>query len=340
MARKNPFSNLMQNDEQHGSAPLSKAEVSFTPKGAAKTLRHSIEEVALQANRVLEGESIVELDPALIDDSFAKDRFSLDNGDYAEEFGRVLDAVRERGQDTPVLVRPHPSQADRYVLVFGHLRSRAAAQLGRKVRAVVREMSDRDHVIAQGQENNGRANTAFIEKAVFAAEIVRRNFDDDNSTVLAALGADKSTLSKMLAVATLPETLLRGIGRAKRVGRDRWYDLKLLLDRPTNLDVAINFLNSAEVVALSSDERFEALFAHLKSLKATERRKKPALVRSNWAPQDGRVAAEAVADGKKFTLALKARGPDARAFGDYLTEHLDRFYEEFRQQADQKPNGD
>ncbi|UXN76188.1 ParB/RepB/Spo0J family partition protein (plasmid) [Devosia sp. A8/3-2] len=114
-----------------------------------------------------------------------------------------------------MLARPHPSQTGRYMLVFGHLRRRAAVELGRKVRAVIKPMTDRDHVIAQGQENNGRANTSFIEKAVFAAEITNRNFDDDNSTVMAALGADKSTLSKMLAVAGLPTPLLKAIGRAK-----------------------------------------------------------------------------------------------------------------------------
>ncbi|UXN76117.1 hypothetical protein N8D56_25840 (plasmid) [Devosia sp. A8/3-2] len=69
-------------------------------------------------------------------------------------------------------------------------------------------------------------------------------------------------------------------------------------------------------------------------------RPKASPARASWAPADGRLAAEAITDGKKFTLALKARGPDARAFGDYLTEHLDRFYEEFRQQTDQQNNGE
>ena len=43
--------------------------------------------------------------------------------------------------------------------------------LSRKVRAVVKEMKDREHVIAQGQENSARANLSFIEKALFAARI-------------------------------------------------------------------------------------------------------------------------------------------------------------------------
>lgn len=335
MVRKNPFANLLGHEDQ----AIDTRALDYATKGATRSLLNSIDEMASQADQLLAGETIVELEPELIDDSFAKDRVALDDDDYAEEFRRVLDAVRERGQDTPVLVRPHPTAAGRYMLVFGHLRRRVAVQLGRKVRAVIKEMTDRDHVIAQGQENNGRANTSFIEKAVFAAEITNRRFDDDNSTVMAALGADKSTLSKMLAVAGLPAALLKGIGRARRIGRDRWYELKLLLDKPSNLDEALRFVATSDVASLPSDQRFDALVAHLKTNKVSARPKaNPA--RASWAPADGRLAAEVTADGKKFTLAIKARGPDARAFGDYLTEHLDRFYEEFRQRADQQTNGE
>lgn len=335
MARRNPFANLLSHEE----VATDNRALDYATKGATRSLLSSIDEMASQADKLLEGETIVELDPATIDDSFARDRFDLDDDDYREEFQRVLEAVRERGQDSPVLVRPHPSQTGRYMLVFGHLRRRAAVELGRKVRAVIKPMTDRDHVIAQGQENNGRANTSFIEKAVFAAEITNRNFDDDNSTVMAALGADKSTLSKMLAVAGLPTPLLKAIGRAKRIGRDRWYDLKLLLDKPSNLEEALSFMGSPAIASLPSDARFDALVSHLKTKKVNAR-PKASPARASWAPADGRLAAEAITDGKKFTLALKARGPDARAFGDYLTEHLDRFYEEFRQQTDQQNNGE
>lgn len=336
MARKNPFASLLNSEDTPSE---NRAVLDYAAKGATRSLLNSIDEMATQAGKLLEGETIVELDPALIDDSFAKDRFSLDGDDYREELERVVAAVRERGQDTPVLVRPHPLQSGRYMLVFGHLRRLSAVRLGRKVRAVIKEMTDREHVIAQGQENNGRANTSFIEKAVFAADIVNRHFDDDNSTVMAALGADKSTLSKMLAVASLPEPLLKGVGRATRIGRDRWYDLKLLLDKPSNLDKALQFIRVPAIVALPSDQRFEALAKHLKTSTAGAGAK-PAPTRSSWRPADGRLAAEAVADGKKFTLALKARGPDARAFGDYLTEQLDRLYETFRQQNDTRTNGE
>lgn len=336
MARKNPFANLLDQD-----APVTenRAALDYATKGATRSLLSSIDEMAAQADRLLEGETIVDLDPGLIDDSFAKDRFALGDDDYKEEFQRVLEAVAERGQDTPVLVRPHPSQSGRYMLVFGHLRRRAAAELGRKVRAVIKQMTDRDHVIAQGQENNGRANTSFIEKAMFAAEIVSRRFDDDQSTVMSALGADKSTLSKMLAVAGLPQPLLTAIGRAKRVGRDRWYELKLLLDKPGHLQSALAFVTSADAKALPSEERFDALMVHLRTQR-TNVRQKSTPTKASWTPADGRVAGEVVADGKRFTLALKAKGTDARAFGHYLAEHLDQLYEEFRHNNDQPKQGE
>jgi ParB family chromosome partitioning protein len=44
-------------------------------------------------------------------------------------------------------------------------------------------------------------------------------------------------------------------------------------------------------------------------------------------------------ESKKFTLALKAKSSDARAFGEYLSENLDRLYEAFRQDVGSQENG-
>ena len=336
MARKNPFASIMDNRDAPAEHAVAR---DYTFKGASRSLISSIDEMAAQAGKLLEGETIIEVDPDLVDQSFANDRLNVDQEDYEADYAQVLESIRSSGQNSPALLRPHPQRPGRYMLVFGRLRWRAAKELGLKLRAVIKDISERDHVIAQGQENNARANTSFIEKALFAADIVQRKFDEDNATALAAIGVDRPTLSKMLSVASMPKDLLEAIGRAKAVGRDRWYELKLLLEKPGNLDRAIAFVALPSTGALSSDERFEALFAHIKSAgKATKPRS--ASVKASWAPADGSLAAEAVADGKKFTLALKARGTDARAFGDYLTERLDRLYEEFRQRNDTQPDGD
>ena len=67
---------------------------------------------------------MVELEPSLIDASFVRDRLEED----PKEFAELLEAIRDRGQDTPILVRPHPQIQGRYMVVFGHRRLEAARQ--------------------------------------------------------------------------------------------------------------------------------------------------------------------------------------------------------------------
>ncbi|MCO5073815.1 MAG: plasmid partitioning protein RepB [Rhizobiaceae bacterium] len=337
MARKNVFASVIEQDGD--KAPDARAPMDYVPTGASRTLLSSFTEMAEQAERLREGETIIEVDPELVDDSFARDRYDLDDPEYSAEYAQVRDAIRTHGQDTPALVRPHPRRAGSYMLVFGHLRKRIAIDLGRKLRVVVREMSDRDHIIAQGQENTGRANTSFIEKARFAANIVERKLDSDNSTVFEALRIDAATLSKMLAVASLPKNLLDRIGRAQKTGRDRWYELKQMLDRPGNLEIAMASLEESGFVDLRSDARFDLILSRLKSSKSRRRNSLQPAKRS-WAPPDGRVAAEMIGDGKRYTIAIKAKGPDALAFGDYLSESLNDLYAAFRKAKSATKDGD
>lgn len=336
MARKNPFANLMDDGNQRPRSPIA---LDYTVKGASRSIISSIDEIAAHADKLLEGGTIIEVDPDLVDESFANDRLNLGRDDYESDYAQVLASIRLTGQNSPALMRPHPQQPGRYMLVFGRLRRRAAKELGIKLRAVVKEISDRDHVIVQGQENNARANTSFIEKALFAAEIVQRNFDEDNTTALAAIGVDRPTLSKMLSVAALPQELLQAIGRAKGVGRDRWYELKLLLDKPSNADIVLDLTKGEEFKKLTSEARFDAVVARLKSMKQRRRDDRAASKRA-WTTPDGSLRADMVADGKKYTIALKAKGADATEFGSYLSENLAQLYEAFRKANNTTQDGD
>ncbi|TCB60168.1 plasmid partitioning protein RepB [Rhizobium leguminosarum bv. viciae] len=324
MARKNPFANVMSDDAPEESQAL----LNYTNKGASKALIQSLDEMAAQADRFLEGEAIVELDPAIIDVSFLRDRLEDDQADFDE----LLTAIRDRGQDTPILVRPHPSTTSRYMVVFGHRRLRAAAALGRKVRAIVKDLKDSDHVVAQGQENAARANLSFIEKATFAAEVSRRQFDGDNAIVLVALSIDRATLSKMLAVSAIPKEILDAVGAAKGIGRDRWYDLKNSLERPSTLQEAKAFIETDEFKSKAGDDRFNSLLAFVKAV-GKQARPKSAKARK-WASEDKAVSADIKSDGKTYTFALKAK--DASGFGDFIAENLGELYQAYRTKLDQQ----
>jgi len=203
--------------------------------------------------QMAEGQTVIDLDPSVIDGSFVNDRMAIDPTDLAQ----LADQIRDHGQQVPILVRPHPDSKGRFQVAYGHRRLAAIKQLGIKVRAVVRELSDDQLVVSQGQENNARTNLSYIERALFASGLESRDFTRD--IIMSALGVDKAALSKMLIITRqVPLELITSIGPAPEIGRRRWLELaEHLIDRST--DELIALLATEPLRRLSSDERFHRI---------------------------------------------------------------------------------
>ena len=227
MARKNVLSNLIAPASEK-LTPVNPVQdehrqhVTYKGIGALGAVTRSIDALAAKADAAKEieakltaGEVVIELEPDQIEESFVSDRLAHSD----QQFQELVEAMRVRGQDSPILVRPHPAKDGVYQIAFGHRRAKAARLLGRPVRAVVKALTDRDHVIAQGQENSARADLSFLERATFAGELETRGFDRE--TIMAALSADKTTVSKMLSVVNrIPKAVRAGIGGSSAlVGR-------------------------------------------------------------------------------------------------------------------------
>lgn len=325
MARKDVLLGITQADSNRTGR---QATPGYASRGASRSMINSLGELAekaARADQLLEGEVVQEVDAALIEASFVSDRMDEDD----EAFQELVAAIESRGQDSPVLLRPHPAGGGRYQVVFGHRRVRAARQLGRPVRAVVKEIDDRDHVIAQGQENSARENLSFIERASFAQKLIDLGYD--RPTIQSALAVDAPMLTRMLSVSgRVPAALLQAIGAAKSVGRDRWLELTQLVEKPSNLDKALGFVAAAEFLAAKVEGRFELLLNHIK--RGQRGSKGKATAASTWAPADKSVSAEFKNTGKAFSLSLKAK--DAGRFGQFLSSNLDRLYEQFRREEE------
>lgn len=329
MARKNLLASVTA-----AVAPVadSGGRAEYAKRGASRSMMQSLDEMAENSMRLLDGETVVSLDPTVLDGSFVADR--LEDGD--EEYRELREAIRGSGQSSPILVRPHPETSGRYMIVFGHRRAKVARDLGINVRAVVKPMEDIAHVIAQGQENTARANLSFIEKALFAKKLSDAGMTKD--TIKAALTVDDTLLSRMLSVAeTVPSAVLDAVGAAKGVGRDRWEDLKKLVQVPANAARAVEMATCEEFSGAGSDQRFDLL---LNSLKRTSKKPKKGGVgpkAKSWALSGKSISVITKDTGKAFTLALKAK--DASRFGAYLTENLEQLYRAFRE-SDGKQPGD
>lgn len=306
-------------------APTPKeSRADYASRGASRSMRMSIDEMAENAKLLVAGEAIVNLDPELVDESFIADRLEEDPESYIE----LREAIRERGQQTPVLVRPHPERAGRYMIVFGRRRTRVARELKRPVRAVVKELETIAHIIAQGQENTARANLSFIEKALFAKKLLAMG--QAKETIKSALTVDDTLLSRMLSVTeTVPTPIIEAIGAAKSVGRDRWEELKKLLLPPKNGELAERLIGTEEFQSKTGAERFSYLLDQVKAKRQPSRKKAGSDQAGAWTPTDKAVKASYRNTGKTFSLSLTSR--DAGAFGQFISSNLEELYRAFRE---------
>jgi ParB family chromosome partitioning protein len=282
-------------------------------RGAIGAVTRSIEQ--------LKAQSVLELSPDQIEPSFISDRLETS----PESHHSLVESIREHGQQVPVLVRPHPDRDGCYQIAYGRRRLRAVAELGLRVRAIVRPLTDQQLVIAQGQENSARTDLSFIEKALFAARLEESGYTRE--TIMAALSVDKTGLSRLISSAVkIPRDVLEAIGAAPKVGRDRWIELAERLENAAALDKARELIGAVEFGQKPSDERFELAL----SVSSLKRVKAPRL--KFWKAEDGTRVVQIKDDPRRVTLAIDKKA--AGAFGSYLIEQLPEIYAAFKRHGD------
>ncbi len=233
------------------------------PSGAVRAMGLSLGRLQDEAaaahilrEQISAGATVAELDPGTVDNSPLTDRLAADNPTELEDLVR---SVRESGQQVPALVRPHPEAPGRYQIAYGHRRLHAARILKLPLKAVVRPLTDAELAIAQGQENLGRRDLSFIERAQFAAQLERRGFD--RATLNAALSVHAAEMTRYLAVArAIPPEVIRAIGPAPKAGRTRWMELARITRNKGALAAMRAAAEAPDFTGLSSDARFSLLF--------------------------------------------------------------------------------
>ncbi|MFC3127355.1 plasmid partitioning protein RepB [Pseudoroseomonas globiformis] len=343
MARKNLLAGLTGpkltavNNEAQTVPSGGRSGFPFSGRGAVGAVTRSIDDLAAkaQAARELEakltsGQVIVELDPASIDASFVADRMAQDD----EEYDALRDSIAKGGQDSPILVRPHPQVEGRYQVAFGHRRLRAALDLRQPVRAVVRTLSDRELVLAQGQENSARANLSFIERARFAHRLEEGGYDRE--TIMQALSADKTTVSRLITVVQrIPSEVIDAIGPAPATGRDRWVELASAFQNDGAPSDWQDRLATGVLRDAPSDERFLQVMAWFDQADAlpsarpaqdprTEARRDPSAA---WIHSSGAPVLQIRKAARTTLLSIDNRV--APGFDAFLVEQMEELFSSF-----------
>ena len=170
------------------------------------------------ARDAVDAHHVWDLDPAEIEDERYSDR--LDPKDVHD----LRVSIEQNGQTVPILVRRHPTESNRYLLVYGRRRLEAIRASDRvsKVRALIANMDDTAALRAQVSENTGRRDLSYIERALFAQELLDSGFGSQ-AQIAEVLNVTRSAVSMSISVAkAIGAALAHAIGPAHGVGRPRW----------------------------------------------------------------------------------------------------------------------
>lgn len=128
--------------------------------------------------------------------------------EFAEpELAELAESIRTKGLVQPIVVRPHPEDAQAYEIVAGERRWRAAQKAGvHTVPVIVRDLSDREVLELAIIENVQRADLNAIEEAGGYKELIKR-FDYSQEQVSEIIGKSRSHVANTLRLLKLPESV-------------------------------------------------------------------------------------------------------------------------------------
>jgi ParB family chromosome partitioning protein len=263
---------------------------------------------------------IEEIDANLADPSPYWDRDPRLTQDAS--FASFVDEIRQRGQQSPALVRPHPSDPGRFEVCFGHRRLLACRTLGIRLRAIVRPLSEGQMAGAAYSENAHRQGVSILEQARALARYIDRGVFPSKQALADALNVSRSHVSNLSSYAELPDRVLEALGDWRKCTfRDAGNLLKAVRDPergPSLLETAERLIASESQVSYS---------ARLKLLLGQRTHD---AVDEDLLESAGRLLA--ARKRSKRSTAITFREPVQSGFADFVWSRLPELAEEFQRE--------
>lgn len=194
-------------------------------------------------------EVIKEIDPlACINWKYA-DRQNFEMGDLHELASNIL----ENGQVQPIVVR---EVNGKYEVIAGERRWRACSLINKKVKAVIKNLTDEDAFILQAAENIKQELSHYSQSISYYKILSEEKISQ--RTLAKKLGISKSSLSNLLSFALIPPALWDAVGDMKKVTIKTACFIKQLLDSDHNI--------LTELIAIASEIQKGAGSSKIKKL--------------------------------------------------------------------------
>jgi ParB/RepB/Spo0J family partition protein len=224
------------------------------------------------------GRLLMALDPKVIRSTEFKNRDPHALLVHDQDFVELTRGIQRSGQHTPIRVRPVQNAAPyEYEIVFGHRRHAAclvldaASSNGFQVLATIdSDCSEaKNLVLKMYQENATRLDLSAYETGRMFQQWLDAKIFPFQDSIAAAIGKSKQLVGKYLALARLPDYVLKAFGDPRRISLRWGPELNRQLDLdPASLKARAEAI-SGRKPAPASDE----VFAELMS--GSERRRLP-----------------------------------------------------------------
>jgi ParB family chromosome partitioning protein len=124
------------------------------------------------------------------------------------ELDELAESIADKGLLQPILVRPAPGKPDRYQIVAGERRWRAAQRARlHELPCAIRELTDRETLEIAIVENVQRSDLNAVEEARALKQLVE-TFGHTQDDVAKAVGKSRSHVANMLRLLVLPKSVL------------------------------------------------------------------------------------------------------------------------------------
>lgn len=161
-----------------------------------------------------------------------------------DDLDELAASIGARGIVQPIAVRPIAGTPDRFEIIAGERRWRAAQKAGlHEVPIVVHDVSDREALEIAIVENVQRTDLNPIEEALGYARLINE-FDYAQADLAASLGKSRSHVANTLRLLRLPDTVLDAL----RDGRMTAGHARTLIGRPDAEDLARRIIDEGLTV--------------------------------------------------------------------------------------------
>lgn len=151
----------------------------------------------------------------------------------------LAESIRAQGVLQPLLVRPHPTSADRYEIIAGERRWRAAQQAGlHSIPVLIRNLTDAEAAAAALVENLQRQDLNAIEEAEGYQRLVDE-FGKTQEAIATSVGKSRSHVANTLRLLNLPA----GIKEEVRKGALTAGHARALLGKPDAEKLAMTIIS-------------------------------------------------------------------------------------------------